>query len=404
MMKKSAILICCCILSVSAWGQKRQRSVVQPGGLTRGAATFDDYKPLSRNAARAQGKAKALAASTPQAPGVLQIDVNDTNHPAWFVTTELVPKGSTFIAYIAPDGNNFLKLGPLTATEDILPGKSFSLPSISDFGLFWPSGVTTYDVVVNVNGQNTHCAADFTVGGSRNWFRDTVNQRANNIITSLNFSLLWTPVDPWFQWNSTLSVNWLAGERFSVGGSRTLTAYIQPNFRWAQTGLTLTPLDRWLFGDWLRESRDLTLIGASIGAWRMAAAADADPVGAIAELERGYIELPRRQGCQRQRVQIGAVAAAVGQRYGAGRGTARDRQAGALGQSAGGGVQAGADLLAEGGALRLLGHRHVHGDAVGHLAVDPVDPARRGGTRRQQPHRQHDPPQPAGHGTAPARG
>ena len=55
-------------------------------------------------------------------------------------------------------------------------------------------------------------------------------------------------------------------------------------------GLTLTPLDRWLFGDWLRESRDLTLIGASIGAWRMAAAADADPVGAIAELERGYIE------------------------------------------------------------------------------------------------------------------
>lgn len=169
MMKKSAILICCCILSVSAWGQKRQRSVVQPGGLTRGAATFDDYKPLSRNAARAQGKAKALAASTPQAPGVLQIDVNDTNHPAWFVTTELVPKGSTFIAYIAPDGNNFLKLGPLTATEDILPGKSFSLPSISDFGLFWPSGVTTYDVVVNVNGQNTHCAADFTVGGSRNY-------------------------------------------------------------------------------------------------------------------------------------------------------------------------------------------------------------------------------------------
>ncbi len=81
-----------------------------------------------------------------------------------------------------------------------------------------------------------------TVGGSRNWFRDTVNQRANNIITSLNFSLIWTPADPWFQWNSTVSVNWLVGERFSVGGSRTLTAYIQPSFNWTRTGLSLTPL------------------------------------------------------------------------------------------------------------------------------------------------------------------
>lgn len=81
-----------------------------------------------------------------------------------------------------------------------------------------------------------------TVGGSRNWFRDTVNERANNIITSLNVSTNWVPVNPWFQWTSTVSVNWLAGERFSVGGSRTLTAYIQPTFNWTRTGLSLTPL------------------------------------------------------------------------------------------------------------------------------------------------------------------
>ncbi|MBI3426876.1 MAG: hypothetical protein HY011_28435 [Acidobacteria bacterium] len=81
-----------------------------------------------------------------------------------------------------------------------------------------------------------------TVGGSRNWFRDTVNQRANNILTSLNVSTNWTPVNPWFQWTSTVSVNWLAGERFSVGASRTLTAYIQPTFNWTRTGLSLTPL------------------------------------------------------------------------------------------------------------------------------------------------------------------
>jgi hypothetical protein len=81
-----------------------------------------------------------------------------------------------------------------------------------------------------------------TVGGSRNWFRDTVNERANNIITSLNFSTSWVPKNPWFQWQANLSVNWMAGERFSVGGSRTLTAYIQPTINWARFGISLTPL------------------------------------------------------------------------------------------------------------------------------------------------------------------
>ncbi len=55
-------------------------------------------------------------------------------------------------------------------------------------------------------------------------------------------------------------------------------------------GLVLMPLDRWLFGHWLRQTSDLTLIGASIGAWRMAAAVHEDPVAALLELERGYVE------------------------------------------------------------------------------------------------------------------
>jgi hypothetical protein len=154
---------------LSAWGQRRERNVVQSGGFTRGGAVLDNYKPLSRNAIRALGKARALAAGVPQAGGVLQINQADAHRTAWFVTTDVIPKGSTLIAYIAPDGVNFLKLGPLTATEDILPGKSFLLPEITDFGIFWPTGITTYDVVVNVNGQDTHCAADFAVGGARNY-------------------------------------------------------------------------------------------------------------------------------------------------------------------------------------------------------------------------------------------
>lgn len=55
-------------------------------------------------------------------------------------------------------------------------------------------------------------------------------------------------------------------------------------------GLALLALDRWLFGHWLQNASDLTLIGASIGAWRMAAAAACDPLAALASLERSYIE------------------------------------------------------------------------------------------------------------------
>ncbi len=68
-------------------------------------------------------------------------------------------------------------------------------------------------------------------------------------------------------------------------------------------GLALIPLDQWLFGEWFRSgthnteqhaahpaAHEPTLIGASIGAWRMAAAAQHNPVAALAELSRTYIE------------------------------------------------------------------------------------------------------------------
>jgi hypothetical protein len=66
-------------------------------------------------------------------------------------------------------------------------------------------------------------------------------------------------------------------------------------------GLVLTPLDRFLFGSWLRGSaHTIHLIGASIGAWRMAAACRADPVAAIAELAEDYVTqtYPRKPGKQ----------------------------------------------------------------------------------------------------------
>ena len=59
-------------------------------------------------------------------------------------------------------------------------------------------------------------------------------------------------------------------------------------------GLILGPLDRFIFGDWLAQSNhDVHLVGASIGAWRMATACLThgvnDPVAAFRRLEHDYI-------------------------------------------------------------------------------------------------------------------
>jgi hypothetical protein len=55
-------------------------------------------------------------------------------------------------------------------------------------------------------------------------------------------------------------------------------------------GLILGPLDRFIFGQWLPQSaQPVHLVGASIGAWRMATACLNDPVQAFERLEHDYI-------------------------------------------------------------------------------------------------------------------
>ncbi len=56
-------------------------------------------------------------------------------------------------------------------------------------------------------------------------------------------------------------------------------------------GLALNPLDRFIFGHWLPTSvQTVHLMGASIGAWRMATACLADADSALRQLAEGYIE------------------------------------------------------------------------------------------------------------------
>lgn len=55
-------------------------------------------------------------------------------------------------------------------------------------------------------------------------------------------------------------------------------------------GLLLGSLDRFIFGHWLTQSKQpVHLVGASIGAWRMATACLDDPVAALLRLEHDYI-------------------------------------------------------------------------------------------------------------------
>ena len=65
---------------------------------------------------------------------------------------------------------------------------------------------------------------------------------------------------------------------------------IVPGAAGGPKGLVLGPLDRFIFGDWLpRGGHSVHLVGASIGAWRLATACLDDPVAGFARLSRDYI-------------------------------------------------------------------------------------------------------------------
>jgi hypothetical protein len=74
-------------------------------------------------------------------------------------------------------------------------------------------------------------------------------------------------------------------------GLRARDIAIVPAAAGGPKGLIFQKLDQWLFGSWLPSApRERTLIGASIGAWRMAAACHADPVSAFQRLGDLYCE------------------------------------------------------------------------------------------------------------------
>jgi len=73
-------------------------------------------------------------------------------------------------------------------------------------------------------------------------------------------------------------------------GLRPQDVGVVPGAAGGPKGLVLGPLDRFIFGQWLAQtSQPVHLVGASIGAWRMATACLANPQAAFERLERDYI-------------------------------------------------------------------------------------------------------------------
>jgi hypothetical protein len=82
-------------------------------------------------------------------------------------------------------------------------------------------------------------------------------------------------------------------------------------------GLALVPLDKFLFGDWLQTPRGdgqpRWLVGSSVGAWRMAAAAQRDPVTALERFRAAYFAqtYPQKPTAHYVSVECGRTAAAA---------------------------------------------------------------------------------------------
>lgn len=86
----------------------------------------------------------------------------------------------------------------------------------------------------------------------------------------------------------------VAMQHIAQNGLRPQDVGVIPGAAGGPKGLILGPLDRFIFGDWMTQSsHEVHLVGASIGAWRMATACLSNeanqPVAGFNQLEHDYI-------------------------------------------------------------------------------------------------------------------
>jgi hypothetical protein len=197
------------MLDLPATGEK---ATVTPGYVPQGRENSVRQK-TPRDGATVTRAIDDAASTTQQAPGVMQINLADPSRSSWFVSTDTIPAGSTIVPFIVPPGSSqqFLQLQSINVTSDIAPGTSLMLPQIGTLGDFWPTGVTTYDVLVKYpDGANTHAAADFCTLCARTYqdllsvvplIYDTSESLAKDgsVIVTINGNLTGDPVKATFE-------------------------------------------------------------------------------------------------------------------------------------------------------------------------------------------------------------
>jgi hypothetical protein len=87
----------------------------------------------------------------------------------------------------------------------------------------------------------------------------------------------------------TIRLGARARKRIEQEGLQAADIAIIPAAAGGPKGLILNGIDQWMFGEWLKQApRQRRLLGASIGAWRMAAASLHDPVAGLQRLAHHY--------------------------------------------------------------------------------------------------------------------
>ena len=80
-----------------------------------------------------------------------------------------------------------------------------------------------------------------SLGGARDWFRNNLMTGADTITSSVLMGASLNAAS-FFQLNTNFSVNWISAEKSTIGGTRTLSGYLQPVFLWQKTHLQVQPV------------------------------------------------------------------------------------------------------------------------------------------------------------------
>jgi hypothetical protein len=97
------------------------------------------------------------------------------------------------------------------------------------------------DLSGNVTLSRVVGSVTASVGGMRDWNRNNILPTLDTITSAITLGSNWVTKGI-FQLNAQLNFNWVAAEKFTIGETRNITAYLQPNFVFKKQGLQVAPL------------------------------------------------------------------------------------------------------------------------------------------------------------------